>query len=350
MLTSFQTGSQLGSLRDVLSSYAQQTDSSSRMEEVHPETPSTPPPPASPPSEAAVLISLFGWSLVPPTPPEPPRRASGTRASSMASVPPSPVPSRASSVALPNTPPKAPRQSTEPSACILPGSAPLKPENAVLQCELCQRRLGLWAFAARAAPANEAAQAVSPAIAARPTKALPRRAFDLLKEHRSYCPYVVRSTAVPSLPVPPTPEPATPGKGTSSNGHGSSLSVSQFIGKAGAPGALEGWRAVLIVVLRYGMAHKQRIEYSFLAPKDPISDVAENGDEMEVDSVKAMVTGVKTRGVCHPFYGTTVELLTRWLCRERTYSNMYVAYWVSWCGYVYFLYIKGAIMHNGVSL
>ncbi|KJA26266.1 hypothetical protein HYPSUDRAFT_199019 [Hypholoma sublateritium FD-334 SS-4] len=293
------TGSQLGSLRDVLSSYSQQTDSS-RMNEDYHEAPSTPPPPpASPPSEAAVLISLFGWSLVPPTPPEPPRRASGTRASSVASVPPSPTPSRASSVAPPRTPPKAAQQSTESSVSVRIPSAPsqLKPENAVLQCELCQRRLGLWAFAARAAPPVNEAQAVPPpaTTVARATKALPRRAFDLLKEHRSYCPYVVRSTAVPSLPVA-APIPATPGRGTSSNGYGSSLSVSQFTGKAGAPGALEGWRAVLIVVLRYGMAHKQRIEYNFLAPKDPISDVPENGDEMEVDSVKAMVTGVKTGG------------------------------------------------------
>ena len=301
-----QTGSQLGSLRDVLASYAQQTDRPTRMNEDHPEASSSSPPPAVPhPSETAVLISLFGWSLVPPTPPEPPRRASGTRASSVASVPPSPTPSRASSVALPHTPPKALRHSAESSVAVRipPTIAQLKPENAVLQCELCQRRLGIWAFAARTANADEA-QVATPAVAAsaRPTKALPRRAFDLLKEHRSYCPYVVRSTAVPSLPVPPLPTPATPGRGTSSNGHGSSLSVSQFTGKAGAPGTIEGWRAVLIVMLRYGMAHKQRIEYSFLAPKDPISYVAENGDEMEVDSVKAMVTGVKTRGVRYAFY------------------------------------------------
>ncbi len=308
-----QTGSQLGSLRDVLSCYAQQTDRPTRMDEDRPEASSSSPPrPASQPSETAVLISLFGWALVPPTPPEPPRRASGTRASSVASVPPSPTPSRASSVALPHTPPKAPRQSAESSVAvrIQPAIAQLKPENAVLQCELCQRRLGVWAFAARTANADEAqATTAAPAATTRPTKALPRRAFDLLKEHRSYCPYVMRSTTVPSLPVPSVPTPATPGRGTSSNGHGSSLSVAQFTGKAGAPGTLEGWRAVLIVMLRYGMAHKQRIEYSFLAPKDPISDVAENGDEMEVDSVKAMVAGVKTRGVCHAFYDQVCNYL-----------------------------------------
>lgn len=59
---------------------------------------------------------------------------------------------------------------------------------------------------------------------------------------------------------------------------------------------MEGWRAVLTVVLRYGMAEKQRIEYNFLVPRE---EVEGNGDEtgMEVDNVKAMVHGVKTRGV-----------------------------------------------------
>lgn len=62
------------------------------------------------------------------------------------------------------------------------------------------------------------------------------------------------------------------------------------------PGALEGWRAVLTVVLRYGMVQKQRIEYTFLAPKDPNQET-DDLDKMDVDSVKAMVTGVKARGV-----------------------------------------------------
>ncbi len=120
----------------------------------------------------------------------------------------------------------------------------------------------------------------------------------------------MRSTTVPSLPVPSVPHPCNPGGGVPAR-TGTVLACPwrNFTGKAGAPGTLEGWRAVLIVMLRYGMAHKQRIEYSFLAPKDPISDVAENGDEMEVDSVKAMVAGVKTRGVCHAFYDQVCNYL-----------------------------------------
>jgi len=76
----------------------------------------------------------------------------------------------------------------------------------------------------------------------------------------------------------------------------SATSLSQFNGRAGVPGALEGWRAALTVVLRYGMAEKQRIEYNFLSPKDS-SDTGDDSDKMDVDNVKAMVTGVKTRGV-----------------------------------------------------
>jgi len=86
------------------------------------------------------------------------------------------------------------------------------------------------------------------------------------------------------------------------NKNNSTTSLSQLNGSGnteGAPGSLEGWRAVLTVVLRYGMAEKQRIEYNFLASREDGSE-AEGRDEtdgMEVDNVKAMVHGVKTRGV-----------------------------------------------------
>ncbi|KAF8183979.1 zf-C3HC-domain-containing protein [Pholiota molesta] len=263
------TSSQINSLREIFSSFTPQptldTSSDSRMDEDHP---STPPPPPSEPSETAILAALFGWSLVPPAAPEPLRRASTTRAPSRApSVPASPALSRASSVHGLHL--RLPSVLTQ-----------LKPENVLLQCELCQRRLGLWAFSARS-PADESTDTLD-SIHTAPKKALPRRTFDLLKEHRSYCPYVVRSTVVPSLPVPPTA--SAPAKsGASANGHtraASNLSL-----------------AVLIVVLRYGMAQKQRIEYSFLATrKETAADANEAGDEMEVDSVKAMVAGVKTRG------------------------------------------------------
>lgn len=130
---------------------------------------------------------------------------------------------------------------------------------------------------------------------------------------------MVRSTVVPTFSSPQTP--ATPGKSASSNGHASSLSLSQFNSRNGVPGALEGWRAILTVVLRYGMVQKQRIEYNFLAPKDPNQE-ADDWDKMDVDSVKAMVTGVKARGVS--FFNilpSTLEV-TNNSYREKIFSNM----------------------------
>ncbi|KDR79018.1 hypothetical protein GALMADRAFT_1365977, partial [Galerina marginata CBS 339.88] len=291
------TASQLNALHSTFTSYSYPLPT--RTAEAQSPTPS--PVMTEEPSETAILASLFGWTLVSPAPPQT-RRVSTTRANSVASsVPPSPPLSRASSVSLPQTPAKLTSQSTE-IPFRLPSNLGAKPENTLLQCELCQRRIGLWTFSARPPddePDTSMTQSsegdVPNSPAPRPKKPLPRRAFDLLKEHRSYCPYVVRSTVIPSLPVPQTP--ATPGRSSGSNGHASSSSLSYFNGRNGVPSALEGWRAVLTIVLRYGMAQKQRVEYNFLAPKDPAAQEGEqDSDSMEVDNVKAMVTGVKARG------------------------------------------------------
>ncbi|KAF8899913.1 hypothetical protein CPB84DRAFT_1962574 [Gymnopilus junonius] len=282
------TTSQLNALCSTVAFYKEPASEVTKVDDEHLSTQST--SPESEPSETATLAALFGWALVSSAPPEPRRRISTHTNSVASSIPPSPPSSRASSVSLSQTPPK-PRL-----AFRLPSTLILKPENALLQCQFCQRRIGLWTFSLRTS--NEESTTDTPVYldtvsdvpttpASRPKKTLPRRSLDLLKEHRSYCPYVVRSTAVPSLPVPPT--------SPRSNGHAPSLSVSQFNGMNGASNALEGWRAILTVILRYGMAQKQRIEYNFLVPKDS----AERGDqdsEMDVDNVKAMITGVKTRG------------------------------------------------------
>lgn len=63
---------------------------------------------------------------------------------------------------------------------------------------------------------------------------------------------------------------------------------------------MEGWRAVVTVVLRYGMAQKQRIEYSLLAQREMTEGEDDEWDKMDVDNVKAMVNGVKSRGVGFP--------------------------------------------------
>ena len=335
--------------------------------------------PTSPPSETALLAALFGWSLVP--------LSSTTQRPT--TVPPSPPFSRASSIAPPQTPQKStagpsntaiissssrstPQQRLLPNTEFtfrLPSDVTDKPENALLQCTLCQRRIGLWSFTTTTTtmtcPELSASTSASNVTAAvneepkdtpmtpstnendsqssaglsrsntmqstpsRPKKSLPHRSFDLLKEHRSYCPYAVRSTTVPSFPLPsqqqqlptsPVNPPITPSRSSSSslftktlqrNGSTASLangnSVHALVGSGGGggiPGAMEGWRAVLTVVLRYGMAKKQRIEYSFFASRENSQSeqgaegMRDDPDAMDVDTVKAMVNGVKNRGVC----------------------------------------------------
>ena len=310
---------------------------------------------AAEPSETAILASLFGWVLVPP---EALRRTSLTRANSVASsAPATPPRSRASSVSLPRTPPKGPRKTTEFSF-RLPNTHLTKPENAMLQCELCQRRIGLWAFTARplvdtttpsdtqlspapTASAQNDGTSAAPAVpsmpsSSRPTKPIPRRAFDFLKEHRSYCPYIVRSTVVPSLPVPQIP--STPGRSTSSNGHASSSSLSH-VNLNNRNGVMEGWRAVVTVVLRYGMAQKQRIEYSLLAQREMAEGEDDDWEKMDVDNVKAMVNGVKSRGVGFPAFIPLLDCLlttvitgqgSSQICERpswlKGYTSLYMSY------------------------
>lgn len=85
-------------------------------------------------------------------------------------------------------------------------------------------------------------------------------------------------------------------KQAGSIGNMSNPSLSHLDGKNTVPGALEGWRAILTVVLRYGMAQRQRIEYNFLVRRHPPPEKDEQ-TPMDVDEVKAMVAGVKSSGV-----------------------------------------------------
>jgi hypothetical protein len=79
------------------------------------------------------------------------------------------------------------------------------------------------------------------------------------------------------------------------------------------------------------MAKKRRIEYSFLASTENsrseqgAEGMRDDSDAMDVDSVKAMVNGVKNRGVCFFFslsllsLGGCCALTTTHLSREKTY-------------------------------
>ncbi|KAF8071686.1 zf-C3HC-domain-containing protein [Lyophyllum atratum] len=316
-----QTSTQLSSLKSTVSSQAPQTDSaSSASDHVDPDADVFMAAPRDPsePSTTAILTSLFGWSLAPVVPQEPSRRTSLSRANSLApsSTPRTPSLSRASSVRQ-ITPAPSVHQGTPvtPSAVSsaeftfrAPSNISSKRDTTLLHCALCQRRVGLWAFAPQAAmeppstprrdsvetdatkdSAADSTSTISNAsVPATPLRKAPsQRQFDLLKEHRSYCPYVVRSTVVPTLPVPPGSNATVP-----VNAQTRSSAASQVNGQHGNQ-AVEGWRAVLTVVLRYGMGQRQRLGLDFV---QRLRGETEGDEPMEVDGVKAMVAGVKSRG------------------------------------------------------
>ena len=114
--------------------------------------------------------------------------------------------------------------------------------------------------------------------------------FKILQDHRPYCAYVVRTSAIPSMP---TFSPLPP------NGHQRSASTGANGAAAlQASAKMEGWRAVLSMVLRYGAVQRQRLglhRVQSLPAQDTLG--AEESGEMETGSVEAMVAGVKKRGV-----------------------------------------------------
>ncbi len=305
-------------------SIREQTGTEGAREEEPTITRSSPPPE---PSSTAIITSLFGWSLVPSAPP------------SLLSTTASPSWSRASSVAPQETPaastiPQTPRRSSgingahqnkapspasrttshdtattwSPRASVAPE---LRRDTSLLHCALCHRRLGLWAV-------GSAPRASRPTNGENTGSALPQkpRQIDLLREHRPYCPYVVRSTIVPSLPIAPTNASHTrvPSSTASLTSFLSLSSNSHTQVDAQQSNAVEGWRAVLMVVLRYRMGQWQRRRASKSATEQANSEpnttphqeniVApvshpETGEEpwIEVDPVEAMVEGVKSKGV-----------------------------------------------------
>ena len=270
---------------------------------------------------------MFGWSLAPPAPPSLPSMTASPSWSRASSVAPQETPS--APLSIPRTPRrlsgigspsqiKTPRRVT-PSDIPIPYSprSSVAPERrrdtSLLCCTLCHRRLGLWSVG----PAPRASHpADGNTCSAPPPKA---RQIDLLREHRPYCPYVVRSTTVPSLPVGPTNAqhsrvPSSTPSITSFLSSTSSASSAQVDSQK--PSAVEGWRAVLMVVLRYRMGQWQRRKVSRGVSERVGSepDMSQNqnqprvgtpepppevGEEswVEIDPVEAMVEGVKSRGV-----------------------------------------------------
>ncbi|CDO74994.1 hypothetical protein BN946_scf184945.g66 [Trametes cinnabarina] len=258
-------------------------------------------------SETAVLTALFGWSILPPAPPsEHFKTPSISRAGSVVPATPSRGPgSRASSVARDSTPtPTTPRpplrmSSTASVSSRLSFGSTSRPDTTLLHCALCQRRVGLWAFLPKrtqdddSTTGNGTTEGSAAGGTSKPQQ--PQRQLDILREHRPYCPYVVRSTTVPSLPVP-----------SQQQGHGRSLSLASLAAANGSnpqmtaqPTLMEGWRAVMTVVQRYGALQRQRLGLKRV-PSGRIGESSDasavEGGEVQPDPIEAMVADVKSHG------------------------------------------------------
>ena len=156
-------------------------------------------------------------------------------------------------------------------------------EASLLHRTLCHRRVGLWAIISTPRASRTTEDSPSTAV---PPKA---RQLDLLREHRLYCPYVVRSTTIPSLPVVPANAAHTRATFTPSfTSFLSSSNASHTKVDTQQPGAVEGWRAVLIAVLRYRLGQWQRRNVS--------RGLAEMGDGESDQSMEQGATSPTTPG------------------------------------------------------
>ncbi|KAI1797254.1 zf-C3HC-domain-containing protein [Ganoderma leucocontextum] len=256
------------------------------------------------PSETSILTALFGWSILPPTPPEPTK---GPSSFSRTGTPVPTTPSRriASSV-VPREGTPSPR-STRSSMRVTTsnsllsqhsvGSGVALPDATLLHCPLCQRRVGLWAFLPKPTEEGDPMTGDSPTNTAGDAKAKgqPQRQLDILREHRPYCPYVVRSTVLPSFSAPSLTATQQRADHRRSTSVASMASVNSSTSQVNAQStAIEGWRAIMAVVSRYGNVQRQRLGLSRGA--NGREEGATEDMEEEANSIEAMVAGVKSRG------------------------------------------------------
>ncbi|KAH9945349.1 zf-C3HC-domain-containing protein [Epithele typhae] len=252
--------------------------------------------PQKDPSQNAILAAVFGWGIAPP-PTASTASTSVSRASSLAPGHPQSrlSISRASSVSRAGTPsPMSASYGLAASASLLSqhalSTSALRSDTALIHCPLCQRRVGLWTYVPKPTEEDDPMTGQP----AQSTPARPQPTLDILQQHRPYCAYVVRSSFIPTMPAPPTP--IINGHSRSSSA-ASTASVSLVSNGFGAQSAMEGWRAVINVVLRYGTVQRQRLgmNRSQSAQVDDGCAFVE-GQTEEVDAVDAMVAGVKRSG------------------------------------------------------
>ncbi|KAG9054575.1 hypothetical protein FS842_004758, partial [Serendipita sp. 407] len=153
--------------------------------------------------------------------------------------------------------------------------------KAMVNCHLCNRQVGLWSFQLPIplGVASPGAAPVSPQTT---------RPFDVLKEHRPHCPYVVKSTYLPTVNVPSK---------SNSSPSDRDLQPLPFV---------EGWKARMSVISRSqwrrasasGLLSAQGLMTSS-TPSTPIMEDAspfyDPSTEAEVDEVKEIVKDVKSR-------------------------------------------------------
>jgi hypothetical protein len=248
--------------------------------------------------------------------------------------------------------------------------------DAVIVCTMCQRRVGTWAFRAHqlrsasgssSSTAGDSGTVSSQARPTSPTNAgikspdehaqilasqarRPRpfshdgatsqhRVLDVVREHRSYCPYIVRSTPLPafsfSLPAQGGVSASRPTGSSAASAHplqrAMSLPNSRGQSRTGTPPTsntpissappqeevlTEGWRAVLSAVGRAGMGRRRRkrsdqlgmeLQMASAAVQEEGSTNGEGTEEIDESErrVDEMVESVKRGGVRSAFPQTT---------------------------------------------
>jgi len=243
------------------------------------------------PSETAALTALFGWTL-PPQPAEDKAATPKTSVAPSLSCASSVVSFRNEKNTTPQPAPSISRCGSPSTASVsvqLPSTPPIRRNRngTHLSCTArCVNDGQDWAFGPQAVEKDNR----------------PQRQFDLLKEHRPYCPYVVRSTIVPSFPMP---------SGHSAVLNGASGNANGAAGGSPQDGPVEGWRTMLSIVLKA----RKRSFYGGGRSVAAAGNVAPGGandsakmfvtvDQMKVDRVEAMVEGVKKRGVSSLLFST----------------------------------------------
>ena len=87
----------------------------------------------------------------------------------------------------------------------------------------------------------------------------------------------------------------------------------------GQTGTVEGWRAVLTVVLRYGMGRRQQISLGNAVERQAREEGHSPSWTEPIDNVKSMVVGVKSRGVSASYTRSICDLKPHTYARAKSY-------------------------------